>query len=361
MREATRDAPCRRHPRGSGDGDVAACRALLRHGSRTFYAASYLLPRSVRDPATALYAFCRLADDAVDETGAGPEALADLTHRLQRAYAGQPMPDAADRAFARVVRDHAIPVLLPGALLEGFRWDAEGRRYETLEDLQDYAARVAGTVGTMMAMLMGVRCRSQLARAADLGVAMQLSNIARDVGEDARAGRLYLPLSWLREAGIRPDEWLAAPVHTPALGSVVARLLREADLLYGRAEAGISRLPRACRPGIHTARLLYAAIGDQVRRRRLDSVSGRAVVPAARKAALLARGMASAVMPPIENTAPPLAATAFLVEAAAAAPRPVSSPAGLSGWAHWLLDLFEQLERRERSAAPAATLALPED
>lgn len=340
---------------------MADCRALLQHGSRTFYAASFLLPRDVREPATALYAFCRLADDAVDETGAGHGALTDLTDRLDRACAGRPLPIAADRAFARAVRDHAIPSVLPAALLEGFRWDADGRRYETLDDLYDYAARVAGTVGTMMAMLMGVRSRSQLARAADLGVAMQLSNIARDVGEDARAGRLYLPLSWLREAGIDPDRWLAAPVHTPALGSVVARLLREADALYARAEAGISRLPRTCRPGIHAARLLYAAIGDQVRRRRLDSVSGRAVVPVSRKAGLLVRGLASVVMPPTDNDAPPLPATAFLVDAAASAPRPAPAPAGLNGWAHWLLDLFEELERRERSAALPAAVAFPED
>lgn len=344
------------------DSDVAACRQLLRHGSRTFHAASYLLPRRVREPATALYAFCRLADDAVDDTAddatARRQVLADLEHRLQRAYAGEPLPIAADRAFARVVREHRIPAALPGALLEGFRWDAEGRRYATLEDLHAYAARVAGTVGTMMAMLMGVRCRQQLARACDLGVAMQLSNIARDVGEDARAGRLYLPLSWLREAGIEPEDWLAAPSHSAALGGVVERLLREADRLYDRAEAGISRLPWSCRPGIHAARFLYAGIGDQVRRRRLDSVSGRAVVPAPRKMRLLARGLASAAMAPVDDAAPPLPATAFLVDAAAAAPPAADRrPAGLRSWAYWLLDLFAQLERRERAAPVGAVAA----
>lgn len=347
------------------DGDLHACRQLLRHGSRTFHAASYLLPRRVREPATALYAFCRLADDAVDhavgDAAANGEVLADLDFRLQRAYAGNPLPIPADRAFARVVREHRIPLALPAALLEGFRWDAESRRYETLEELHAYAARVAGTVGTMMAMLMGVRCRRQLARACDLGVAMQLSNIARDVGEDARARRLYLPLAWLREAGIEPDAWLSDPVHSPALGNVLERLLREADLLYGRAEAGISRLPWTCRPGIHAARFLYAGIGDQVRRRRLDSVSGRAVVPASRKARLLIRGLASAAMPPVEEAAPPLPATAFLVEAAAAAPPAADAqPAGLRSWAYWLLDLFAQLERRERSA-PGNAMAVAEE
>jgi phytoene synthase len=147
----------------------------------------------VRDSATALYAFCRLADDAIDEgdteTGARTRALATLAQRLDAAYTGRPHDDPADRAFAQIVAQHHIPRAVPEALLEGFAWDLQGRRYETLADLHDYAARVAGTVGVMMAMLMGVRAPAALARACDLGIAMQLTNIARDVGEDARAGR----------------------------------------------------------------------------------------------------------------------------------------------------------------------------
>ena len=131
-------------------------------------------------------------------------------------------------------------------------------------DLYAYAARVAGTVGAMMAVLMGQRSADVVARACDLGVAMQLSNIARDVGEDARAGRIYLPLDWLWEAGIDPDAWLKEPVFTEALGSVVMRLLEAADVLYRRADDGIANLPADCRPGISAARHLYAGIGHQV-------------------------------------------------------------------------------------------------
>ena len=118
----------------------------------------------------------------------------------------------------------------------------------------------------MMALLMGVRTPEGLARACDLGVAMQLSNIARDVGEDARMGRLYLPQAWLVEAGIAPDARLAAPVFSPALGAVVRRLLDAADALYRRVDAGVARLPLACRPGINAARFLYAEIGHEVAR-----------------------------------------------------------------------------------------------
>ena len=181
--------------------DYQACQALMRGGSKTFFAASRLLPSRVRGPAIALYAFCRVADDAIDLSSDRVLALTALNERLRRIYAGEPMAFAPDRALATVVRDFDMPLALVSALLEGFEWDAEGRRYETIEDLQAYAARVAGSVGAMMAVVMRTRSEQALARACDLGVAMQLTNIARDVGEDARSGRLYLPLQWLREAG----------------------------------------------------------------------------------------------------------------------------------------------------------------
>jgi phytoene synthase len=337
--------------------DIAACAALLRQGSLTFHAASLTLPRRVREPATALYAFCRVADDAVDLSAGGADllALAGLRRRLARIYAGRPLPDAVDRAFAGVVARHSIPRALPEALLDGFLWDAERRRYETLADLHDYAARVAGTVGAMMALLMGARAPAVVARACDLGVAMQLTNIARDVGEDARAGRLYLPLAWLREAGIDPDAWLAQPSYSPALGAVVGRVLDAADILYARAAAGIAHLPRSCRPGMHAARLLYAEIGREVERRGLDSVSRRAVVSGARKARLLAGAIAVAALPAAATPAPPLAATRYLVEAVMESPAPGTNAPLRPPWWNlyarivWALELFERLERRERA------------
>ena len=208
--------------------DLAACRAMLRGGSRSFFAAGLLLPRRVLEPTTALYAFCRVADDLIDGPAGGPRALETLHRRLDAIYAGAPGPDAADRALAAVVASHRLPRALLDGLLEGFAWDAEGRQYEDLAAVQAYAARVAGTVGAMMAVLMGARAPDVVARACDLGIAMQLSNIARDVGEDARAGRLYLPRFWLREAGIDPDAFLAAPCFTPALGAVIRRLVAAA-------------------------------------------------------------------------------------------------------------------------------------
>ena len=341
--------------RATGAADIAACRALLRGGSRTFYAASFLLPREIREPASALYAFCRLADDAVDLAERPADAVPRLRERLDRAYAGRPADIAADRAFADVVARHAVPRALPEALLEGFEWDLQGRRYVTLGELEAYSARVAGSVGAMMAVLMGRREPAVVARACDLGVAMQLSNIARDVGEDARAGRVYLPLEWLAEAGIDAEAWLAAPAHCEALGAVVQRLLRIADRHYERAASGVTSLPSGCRPGIHAARILYAAIGHEVERGGLDAVSRRAVVPPSRKLLLLGRvALASARLPRLDPS-PPLPATRFLVDAVATStpPLPVDgirvgpAPWNVAARVAWVIALFERLEQRE--------------
>ena len=339
--------------------DHAACRAAIRTGSRTFYAASMLLPPSVRRPAYGLYAFCRLSDDAVDEgDGDRGRAVARLTDRLERVYAGRPANHPADRALADLVAWYAIPEELPRALLEGLAWDAQGRRYATISDLAAYAARVAGTVGAMMTVIMGVRNPDALARACDLAVAMQFTNIARDVGEDARAGRLYLPIDWLAEAGIDPEAFLRDPRSSLALATVVARLLAAADLLYVRAKAGIEALPAGCRPAIRAAGLIYAEIGREIEDGSVDPVIARARVSGSRKVVLLARAAwpARAVA---GLDALPLPEVTFLIDAVAqlgfpAAVRTLPRWWDVSGRIVRVLDLIEQLREREafeRSAA----------
>lgn len=304
------------------DDDLAACRAAIRHGSLSFHAASKLLPARVRDPALALYAFCRLADDAVDLGEEKAEAVLRLRDRLDLVYAGRPVQAAPDRAFAGVVESFDMPRAVPEALLEGLAWDATGRRYATLSELRDYSARVAATVGVMMCVLMRVRDPHALARAADLGVAMQLTNIARDVGEDAAAGRIYLPTDWLSEAGCPPEAFLADPRPDPQIRAIVARLLAEAERLYQRAEAGVRALPVDCRAGIFAARHIYAGIGTSVARAGHDSVTRRARTSKAQKLGWLglsaARTGVSLLLPrsPVLY-ARPLAETRFLVEAAA--------------------------------------------
>ena len=332
----------------ASEHDHRACRTAIRAGSRTFYAASWLLPASVRRPAFALYAFCRLSDDAVDLEDGKADALARLSQRLARAYQGTPLDHPADRAFADFVREHQIPRELPEALLEGLAWDCEGRRFATIEDLHAYAARVAGAVGAMMTLMMGVRDPHALARACDLGVAMQLTNIARDVGEDARLGRIYLPLEWLAEAGLDPQAFLASPTPSPALADVIRRLLDEADRLYARAREGIARLPLACRPAILAASAIYAEIGREVERGGFDSVTTRARVDGRRKLALLARSGLEATSLARGRAEPALAQTAFLVEAAARLHVATPAPLSLAERLQRVLAIFERLERFER-------------
>ena len=303
--------------------DLQACTAILARGSRSFRAASRLLPARLRGLAASLYAFCRVADDAVDIGPRNDQAVGTLLRRLDDIYAGQPQDDAVDRAFAVAVRACRIPRAIPAALIEGFAWDAAGRRYADLPALKEYCARVASTVGVMMALLFDVRSPDVMARAADLGLAMQLTNIARDVGEDARQGRIYLPLDWLAQAGIDPDQFIARPVFTPELGQVVARLLETADTYYRLADAGISHLPRSARMSIRTARLVYADIGRVITKNGFDSVSRRAFTSGGRKLVLLTRATPSLLWRPRPCGQPPAAATRALVEAACGGPRPL--------------------------------------
>jgi 15-cis-phytoene synthase len=334
---------------GVAPTDLAACRALLRNGSRSFYAASLLLPRHVREPATALYAFCRVADDAVDQTHDPAMALAGLHRRLDAIYAQRPRPDPVDRALTSVVRDFAMPRALLDALLDGFAWDAENRRYADIGALRAYGARVAGTVGAMMTVLMGGRQAATLARACDLGIAMQLTNIARDVGEDARNGRLYLPLDWMREAGLDPDAFLRDPVFDARVAGVVQRLLGHASTLYERSRDGVAALPSDCRPAIHAARLVYSEIGAIIAQNGHDSVSRRAYVSGRRKLGLLAEAMLAARGGSSGRPHGVLEEARYLVEAVVSEPVPADAVHASQTFAgsrtSRVLDIFEKLER----------------
>lgn len=296
--------------------DVARCRALLRRGSRSFHAASRLLPQEERDAAAAVYAFCRIADDAIDIGPDPEEGLAQLHGRLDRVFGAAPATDFIDRALGAVVRRHALPRGAFEALLEGFAWELTGRRYESASELYDYCVRVAATVGVIMARIMGCRDRDTLARACDLGVAMQLTNIARDVGEDAARQRLYLPTPWLRAAGLDPARWLADPSFNPQLGSVVRRVLEAADELYRRAESGIASLPWRYRGAIWSARLIYADIGRVIAGRHYDSVTRRAVTSPARKGWLMLAAVRASVARAPRPHHPVLPEARFLVDLA---------------------------------------------
>jgi len=319
-----------------------------------------LLPMRVRAAAIALYAFCRVADDLVDQGGDAQANLSILKQRLDLIYAGTPTDAVEDHALALVVQHHQLPRLFLDALLEGFAWDAQGRRYQTMEDLQAYAARVAATVGGMMCWIMGPQAPLTLARACELGVAMQLTNIARDVGEDARNGRIYLPLQWMVEAGVEPDEWLQEPKMSANLKTVIERVLQEAEQLYKQAQAGIAELPADCRAAILAASLIYAEIGHQLRREGLDSVSHRTVVSTRRKLVLLATAWTqSGWIYAQRNPVQPLPAIAFLIAPevlnADERMRTLNFPnRAMPQRIEWVLGLFERLENERRGRKTAS-------
>ncbi|EKX46872.1 hypothetical protein GUITHDRAFT_94128 [Guillardia theta CCMP2712] len=281
----------------------------MRVGSKSFFLASLLLPSWMRGPAIALYSFCRKADDDVDEGNVegAKLRLQLLEKRLADAYDGNPNDNQVDRAFSAVVRAFEIPKSLLDAMLEGFRWDLDKVKYESYSDVIAYSARVAASVGGMMTILMGGKCGVTFARAFDLGAAMQLTNIARDVGEDARNGRVYLPSEWLREEGIDPKDLLREPRHSPGLARVIERLLQvRADMLYQRADHGISMLPLSCRVAIRAARLIYSEIGTKLKKNSFDSISRRTVVSKKKKILLAIRACAELVRPPRDICSEPV-------------------------------------------------------
>lgn len=256
---------------------LAHAQAALQKGSRSFAAAARLLPADARDSAVMLYAWCRYCDDVVDGQTLGQglaplggddaeQALAMLQTQTRAAYGHGPLAHPAFAALRAVARRHALPMEQPLAHLEGFRMDVAGARYDTLDDTLRYCYHVAGVVGLMMARIMGVRDPGVLARACDLGIGFQLTNIARDIVEDAQGGRVYLPADWLAEAGIAADA-VADPVHRAAVHRLAVRLLDVAEPYYASADTGIGALPTRCALAIATARRVYHAIGTGVRAR----------------------------------------------------------------------------------------------
>jgi 15-cis-phytoene synthase len=322
--------------------DLALCRQMIRQGSKSFHMASLLLPKKIREQARSLYGFCRMADDLVDTAATPQKAVDELSHRLDLIYAGTPSNDPTDRAFADVVLRFGIPRAVPDALIEGFAWDAEGRHYETVSDVTAYAVRVAGTVGVMMSLLMGERRPLALARAVDLGVAMQFSNIARDIEDDAKLGRVYLPQDWLIQANTRSESVLLQPASAAAVAS---KLVDEAEQIYARAASGITMLPRSCRSSINTARLLYREIGLEAKR---INHRGRAVVSTRRKLALLAQAVGQTPWIVANSSHACISEAQFLLDAVEQTPAPVSAYKGFKGQVDWVMEMFLTVEARKQ-------------
>jgi 15-cis-phytoene synthase len=270
-------------------------RRVLAAGSKSFALAGKLFPRACRDDAAIVYAFCRRADDLVDQAqpGAAGQAVEQLQRDLASIFAGRAQTDPVLAAFQEVVVRRRIPAAYPGELIAGFAMDARAPVvYQSWQELRLYCFRVAGTVGLMMCHVMGIADERRLANAAALGMAMQLTNIARDVAEDWRLGRLYVP----REALVGPiGSDPGRPLDQPTaavLSRTLPALLAEAQALYRAGDAGLDALSLRCAIAVRAARLIYAAIGDGVAARDHDVTAPRAVVSRPRKLWLVLRAAA---------------------------------------------------------------------
>jgi phytoene synthase len=274
-----------------GDAAEICARTLARH-SKSFALAGKLLPPGQRRDAAVLYTYCRLVDDRIDlaDPAQQPAALFELQATLASVYRGDVQADVRLRAFQELVQRRRVPREYPEALLEGMGMDTAGAQYHSLDDLLLYCHRVAGVVGLMMCHVLGVSDSRARRNAAHLGIAMQLTNICRDVAEDWQRGRLYLPLDLLHASDPRA---LSEPRFGPlpsdaqhAVRGVTRDLLLVADRFYASGDAGMWALPWRAAFSIRAARWIYAAIGGRVLRREYDLFSMRAVVPPAHKLSL---------------------------------------------------------------------------
>ncbi|HEX8470971.1 MAG TPA: phytoene/squalene synthase family protein [Brevundimonas sp.] len=289
------------------DAVLAASKESIVKGSKSFRSASRLFDPAVREDAWLLYAWCRRCDDEIDgqDHGFGHEELSEdeqkrrlegLYRQTRRALAGERMDDQTFAAFQRVALRHRLPERWPLDLLDGFAMDVEHREYRTLDDVMAYCWHVAGVVGVMMARVMGVFDNEVLRRAQDLGLAFQLTNISRDVLEDAQNGRVYLPADWLIEAGLEPTaEAVADPNNRAAVHAVTARLLAAAEPYYDSARVGLRGLPFRSSMAIAAARGVYREIGRKVIRRGPGVWTRRVSVGKAMKLWLFGRSVLIAI------------------------------------------------------------------
>lgn len=281
---------------------VVLARTSISQHSKSFSLASKFLPLSARDASRILYAWCRRVDDAVDQVPPAqqPDAVAALEAELETVYSTARPSDPLAAAFQEVVRQTGIPKQYPAELVLGMRMDAEAHVYATWEDLLAYCHRVAGVVGLMMCHVLGVRDRQALRHAAHLGIAMQLTNIARDVLEDWERGRLYLPdvaLAAEGAGGLVVDLGRPFPNEdAQAIGRVVRTLLSMADDYYASGDRGMPYLAPQTALAVRTARLVYADIGRELADRGYDVLAGRAVVSRGRKLLLAARAAAETLL-----------------------------------------------------------------
>ncbi len=283
---------------------VAAARDSIAKGSKSFAMASRLFDPVTRERAWLLYAWCRACDDLADGQAHGhalsvvadPAArLAEIRAKTDAALRGETTGDVAFDALGVVAAECAIPHHLPAALVEGFALDAAGFSPQSTDDLLRYCYHVAGAVGCMMAIVMGVAPDDEavLDRACDLGLAFQLANIARDLREDDAGGRCYLPAEWIAELGIPAGETMR-PIHRNALAVLARRLAAMASGYEESARHGTPALSYRSAWAVLAAAGIYGGIAREVARRGPRAWDERVFTPAREKLGWVAKAAVQA-------------------------------------------------------------------
>ncbi len=273
------------------EDDLAHCRQIVQGSGSSFYYAFNLLPRAERDALCAVYAFCRAADDIADAAGvSAPADRLDAWRReVERAYRGRPV-HTIGRALSWAIDSFALPQEPFADLIDGVASDLTRDRYETTQELEEYCYRVASTVGLLCVRIFGATRNAADEYAVSLGKALQITNILRDIGEDAERGRIYLPLEDLAVAGCTP-EMLLERRATPEVGRLVALEVARARGHYARARATLPSDP-ALRRNLAPAEAMhriYASLLDRVETLGPRVMEERASVPSPHRAWLAAR------------------------------------------------------------------------
>ncbi len=286
---------------------VATAHASIARGSKSFNLASKLFDAKTRERAWLLYSWCRKCDDVADGQDHGgeryvvldPQArLATIRTQTEAALRGEATGEAAFDALGTVARECGIPRGFIDDHIAGFAMDSEDWFPRTEDDLLTYCYHVAGVVGCMMAVVMGVSPDDQdtLDRACDLGLAFQLSNIARDIGEDDAVGRCYLPTDWLVEADIPPGEHMR-PHYRSRLADMAWWLANMVSDYEASARVGAGRLPFRSRWAVLAAAGIYGDIARKVDALDQAAWDHRVVVSKRAKAGWVARAMGQALRP----------------------------------------------------------------
>ncbi len=276
------------------DGDYARCAEITRRASSNFYYAFMLLPRERRRALYSVYAFCRFVDDIADDDGVHDAAvmLAQWREELDRVFGGMPSR-AISRALSENVRRFNIPRCYFEEVIDGVEMDLSQRRYATFADLTLYCRRVASAVGLICIEIFGYRHQSARVYAERLGIAFQLTNIIRDVSEDATRGRIYLPLEDLARFGVAEDEILNS-VYSPRFRRLIEFEAQRARQYYREAEVALAKEDRRSMLAAEGMRLIYASLLERIARAGYRVFDRRMSLSAPYKLYLVGRAWAEA-------------------------------------------------------------------